>query len=108
MKKEFDDIHALYQNFLGTLRANLEQLEGVTSKHVSVINGSSQITDDNAEGGSRKTLPSILNHVWNHREKKTVMKTPHRIQIGMDHVHEVWHAGGGHQVLPYDLCKGEK
>jgi cleavage stimulation factor subunit 3 len=57
VKKEFEEVHALYEKFLGTLRANLEQLEGASGNTSLASNGSSQITNGNAnaDGGSQNS-----------------------------------------------------
>jgi cleavage stimulation factor subunit 3 len=59
VKKEFEHVHALYEKFPGTPRADLEQLDGATGNTSLASNGSSQTTNGNAntnaDGGSQNS-----------------------------------------------------
>lgn len=84
MKKEFEEVHALYEKFLGTLRANLEQLEGASGNTSLSSNGSSQILNGNvsgnADGGSQNS--SFNTQIGEEPQKKTEVQK-HRTEYGL-------------------------
>jgi len=80
-KKELEEVHALYEKFLATLRANLEQLEG-SSGNTSVSSNGSQITNGNADGGSSSQNSSFNTQTGEEPQKKTELQT-HRTEYGL-------------------------
>ena len=81
-KKELEEVHALYDKFLATLRANLEQLEG-SSGNTSVSSNGSQITNGNADGGSSSQNSSFNTQSGEEpQQKKTELQT-HRTEYGL-------------------------
>lgn len=82
VKKEFEEVHALYEKFLGTLRANLDQLEGSTSNTSIISNGSSQVTNGNTnpDGGSQNS--SFNSQPGEEPQKKTEVQK-HRTEYGL-------------------------
>jgi len=89
VKKEFEEVHALYEKFLGILRANLEQLEQAASNTSISSNGLGQATNGNtsahanvsgADGGSRD---SSFNTQSGEEPQKTTELQKHRTEYGL-------------------------
>ncbi|KIM42654.1 hypothetical protein M413DRAFT_444338 [Hebeloma cylindrosporum] len=79
VKKEFEEVHALYDKFLGTLRANLEQLEGAAANTSMSSNGSSQTTNGNANDSQNS---SFNTQSGEEPQKKTELQK-HRTEYGL-------------------------